>query len=229
MGKYSIQYNGETEHDHGVFLYDYPEVSQAKKNYNTYTVPGRNGELISDNECLGNITISCVFSILGHNVKQTIRNIKKWLSGTGRLVLQDTPESFYEVLKIEYDSLERELRKYGRFTVVFICYPYEFMNDGQFAAEYLTYNPHDRCMPLYQVNGEGVCTITVNGHIMTANVGQNLTIDTRKQIAYREDGTMLNTAIKGDYEKLWLPHGGNEIKFTNGFQLKTIPRWGYDA
>lgn len=229
MKNYSIQYNGDTGETYGVFLYDYPEISTARKNYEMYRVPGRNGELISSEEYLDNITVSCKFSIIGEKFMQVIRAVRRWLSGTGNLVLFDTPESFYEVLKIEYGSIERELRKYGRFTVVFTCYPYEFMNDGQMEVELPLYNPYNRCMPLFTIRGEGKCTLTVNGADMTANVGQNLTIDTRRQIAYREDGELMNTSVIGDYEKLWLVHGDNNVSIAEGFELIVVPRWGYDA
>ena len=60
---------------------------------------------------------------------------------------------------------------------------------------------------------------------MTANVGQNLTIDTDLMIAYRQDGTMQNTAVTGDYENLYLLPGDNVISITDGFDLKIIPNW----
>ena len=73
-----------------------------------------------------------------------------------------------------------------------------------------------------------MCTLTVNGNEMTANVGQNLTIDTDLMIAYRQDGTLQNTAVTGDYEDLYLVPGDNVISITSGFDLKIIPNWGYE-
>ena len=60
---------------------------------------------------------------------------------------------------------------------------------------------------------------------MTANVGQNLTIDTDLMIAYRQDGTLQNTAITGDYEDLYLLPGENVINITSGFNLSVSPKW----
>ena len=60
---------------------------------------------------------------------------------------------------------------------------------------------------------------------MSADVGQNLTIDTDRKIAYRADGTLSNTAVSGDYEDLFLQEGENEISITDGFNLKIIPNW----
>lgn len=70
-----------------------------------------------------------------------------------------------------------------------------------------------------------MCTLTVNGKTLTANVGQNITIDTERMIAYREDGTIMNTSVTGDYENAYLPHGKNEVFVSKGFSLKLQPRW----
>lgn len=68
-------------------------------------------------------------------------------------------------------------------------------------------------------------TLTVNGKKVTANVGQNLTIDTELMMAYREDGTIQNTALTGDYEELFLQPGDNTITFSSGFIVSIVPRW----
>ena len=86
-------------------------------------------------------------------------------------------------------------------------------------------NPYLMSKPIYKIKGEGICTISVNGKTVKANVGQNLTIDTELMIAYREDGTMNNTAITGDYESLYLPEGDLSVTATSGFDVKIIPNW----
>lgn len=89
----------------------------------------------------------------------------------------------------------------------------------------IQYNPYDICHPIYKITGNGICTLTVNGKAMKATVGQNLTIDTERMIAYRKDGTMMNTSVSGDYEDLYLKPGENEISITQGFTLTVIPNW----
>lgn len=79
--------------------------------------------------------------------------------------------------------------------------------------------------PVYKITGEGNCTLTINGHPVTANVAQNLTIDTDKMVAYREDGTLQNTSVTGDYEDMYLWPGQNAITLTEGFTLTVIPNW----
>lgn len=86
------------------------------------------------------------------------------------------------------------------------------------------WNQYLTCHPTYKITAEGMCTLTVNGNTMTANVGQNLTIDTDRMIAYRSDGTLNNTQVKGNYEDMYLLNGENEISFSGG-ELKVIPNW----
>lgn len=88
------------------------------------------------------------------------------------------------------------------------------------------YNPWSESHPIFKISGEGVCKITVNGKEVSANVGQNLLINTNLMQAYREDGALNNTAITGDYENLYLQEGLNEISVSSGFAAEVIPKWG---
>ena len=100
-------------------------------------------------------------------------------------------------------DFERQLRKYGRVTVTCTCLPYEFAQTGKqriaLPASGKVANPFDEARPVYEISGEGVCELTVNGSAMSANVGQNLTIDTARQCAYRTDGTVQNTVTIRSY------------------------------
>lgn len=230
---YDIQYNGITGASLGLLLYDYPEFSGAGKSYSTFPIVGGRGELVGTDDYISNLVISCTFSIKSEAFAQKIRQVKKWLSGTGELILSDSADVFYRVLKIDYDSIERELKRFGTFTVKFTCTPYEFLRTGKTPIEPDAYgtvqNPGDVSRPVYLISGNGDCTLTVNGNSMKAVVTDNLTIDTEKMLSYRTDGTIQNTAVTGDYEQLFLLEGTNKIQITRGFSLKIIPKWGYEV
>lgn len=57
LDRFEIVYNGASGASYGVFLPDYPEISQPEKRYETFSVPGRDGDLISDDNSIGNITV----------------------------------------------------------------------------------------------------------------------------------------------------------------------------
>lgn len=110
---------------------------------------------------------------------------------------------------------------------MFICDPYTYFENGTIAVapEEAELNPYDTSKPTYIITGEKKGTLTVNGNEMTINVGQNLTIDTDRMIAYREDGTLQNAAVTGNYEELYLLLGKNTIEISTGLNLKVIPNW----
>lgn len=225
---YHIEFNGHPEDHFGVFLYDLPDLSLGAPSYETYAVAGRRGELVGKNDSVGNAKLKCTFSILSKCFLPDVLKIKSWLSGTGKLRTSDHPECYYNVLKITYGDIERDLRAYGRFTVTFICEPYLFRRDGDISVAKITYNPYDECRPVYKITGNGTCTLTVNGKSVSATIGQNLTIDTNRMLAFREDGTIMNTSLTGDYEDLWIPRGECSISVSSGYDLEMQPKWGYE-
>ena len=89
----------------------------------------------------------------------------------------------------------------------------------------MKFNPYEISHPIYKIYGEGQCELNVNGNVISANVGQNLIIDTERKLAYREDGTLRNTNVTGNYEELFLQERENKIMITDGFELKIVPNW----
>ena len=228
MKPYVLEYNNHISSDFNVMLYSYEVYSGGENKRQTTAVAGRIGELVSSPTYKSNLNIEVTFSVF-KPFKPKIDQLKQWLGGSGNLSFSDQAECFYKVITIDWGSIEREIRKYGRFTVRFTCIPYKFRKDGQIEYSSISQNPYAEARPIYKITGEGKCTLTVNGRTMTANVGQNLTIDTELMIAYREDKTLQNTAVTGDYEELYLIPGDNVINITDGFELKIIPNWGYEV
>ena len=226
---YDIEFAGITGRAAGVKVTQRPAVPSPRRRYNSTIVPGRAGSLIELDEYEDiEIPVKMNFVTSPEVWGTQFRNVKKWLLGkSGRLVLSDDPGCFYRVKMVAINDTEREVREGGTFTAIFLCDPYTYMAEGREEQnmESASYNPYETSCPIYRIAGEGVCTLTVNGKSMTANVGQNITIDTGLMIAYREDGTIQNTEVKGDYEDLYLQEGENEIQITDGFALSIIPNW----
>ena len=225
----SFSYNGQSTIDQHIVITDYPKMSGGENQYDTTGISGRLGELVGHNKYKTNITIEIPLVVLGKYTRQRFFNIREWLAGSGKLRFSDSPETFYKVIKASYKDLQRGTWEHDELTASFLCEPYEYREDGrlEYAPDELTYNPYSLARPIYKITGEGQCTLTVNDNTMTANVGQNLTIDTGLMIAYREDGTLQNTKITGDYEKMRLPKGELNISISGG-KLKVIPNWGYE-
>lgn len=221
---------------HYITVQGYADIPAAGQNYSSTGIPMRDGELVESKSYRSNIEITCNIAIDLSNdrelsIRKVMRDLKVWLTGKGRLSFTDNAEAFYEVLQTLVSGLTQEMPYFGTATVTFLARPSEYIREGlaRRAASKVIFNPYCRCHPVYEIYGEGVCELVVNGVVVTANVGQNLCIDTDRQLSYRTDGTSMNTAVKCDYTKLWLDHGKVAITATEGFEVYVIPRWEVPA
>lgn len=226
--KYDIEYNNETGKGHGVILYDYAQFSGAEKSYQISAVGGRLGELVGVDDYKSNLVIQCTFGIISPQFMSHVTVLKRWLKGSGALVISDHQNVFYKVWKVDYGDIERELRKFGQFTVSFTCTPYQFEKDGLIPVSDIDYNPYDLCRPIYTITGTGAFTLTVNGNEMTGTVNGSITIDTERMVSYNADGVSQNNVVTGNYEELYIPHGDVSVSVSGG-TLSIIPQWGYDV
>ena len=226
--KYDIEYNNATAKGHGVYLYDYAQFSGAEKSYQISAVGGRLGELVGVDDYKSNLVIQCTFGIISPQFMSHVTVLKRWLKGTGTLVISDHQNVFYKVWKVDYGDIERELRKFGQFTVSFTCTPYQFEKDGLIPVSDIDYNPYDLCRPIYTITGTGAFALTVNGNEMTGTVNGSITIDTERMVSYNADGVSQNNVVTGNYEELYIPHGDVSVSVSGG-TLSIIPQWGYDV
>lgn len=228
---YDIIFNGSCARDHGAAVVQRPDMPGPVPRAQSYDIAGRDGALLEFDGTYEDITIEIQMNFLSSPDRWMGRwqGIKHWLysEGDGRLIFSDCPDIFHKVKNVSIETAERTLWRIGSFTVSFTCDPYAYLGSGAVAipSEDALLNPGCLCHPVYQITGNGRCTLTVNGKEMSAEVGQNLTIDTERMIAYREDGTLMNTTITGDYEQLYLKPGMNQISVTEGFTLMVIPNW----
>lgn len=226
-----ILLDGESSMKNNIVVTRRPNFPAPKPRYKDVDVFGVNGSYVEFDGTYENIDVEIEFNYITdpsnwHNVW---RKVKSWLlkGGQRELQLSDDLGFYYKVKKIILNTNEREFVNSAEFSAKFTIAPFEYVVNGKemYTAEQCKYNQYDECFPNYIVTGEGMCTITVNGKSMTANVGQNLTINTELQLAYRVDGVAQNTAVSGNYNDLKLLNGENEISITDGFDLKIQPNW----
>lgn len=215
----------------GIKVKERPSIPTPEANIEYITIPGRDGSMTIRDGTLKDIVVSVpfIFKTQPNLFAEKFRNAKAWLmaKGSGRLCFSDDPDVFYKARNVVIGENERTVKKVGEFTAEFTCHGCQYLVDGQkeYTLDAVEYNPYFVSHPVYKIEGEGVCQLTVNGNTMRANVGQNLIIDTELMIAYREDGSLANTDVLGDYDELYLREGENRIDITSGFALKVIPNW----
>lgn len=228
---FDFYFNGISGKEKGVLVAERPAIPTATKNVEYIKIAGKDETVATDpdentyDDII--ITIKIGFRVNPEEFGKMSRQLKNWLDGDGKLSFSDDPEVFYIVKNVEMTKEERKLKRMGTYEVNFTCSPFSYLKSG--AQEYnlsqVTNNEYLMCHPIYKITGEGVCKLSVNGSTVSANVGQYLTIDTDRMLAYRADGTIENTRITGDYENLYLKPGKNQLSATNGFTVKVIPNW----
>lgn len=225
-------YNEVAARDIGVMVVRRPSIPSPVRRISEITIPGRDGSLIVGEGTYEDILISVDLNYMSPSNEwgAVFRKIKKWLlgKGSGRLFLSDDMAFFFKVKNVEIGENERTSKRIGVITPTFTCDPYIYLNAGTIPIEQTTptiLNLYSLSKPIYIVTGTGECKLWVNGNIMTANVEGNLTIDTDLMIAYKEDGTIQNTKVTGDYEGLYLKEGENDLTINNPFSLQIIPNW----
>lgn len=226
---FSFSLDGIRPEHLGILVVTRPDIPAPERNVEFTTIPGRSGSLKRDYGTYNDVTILIELNFMTSpdQWNDTFRAAKRWLikGGERKLVFSDDTGFFRIVKNITINQGERATRRLGKFTAEFTCDPfnYEVGSDvfQTLPAEF--YNDMNEAMPIYRITGEGMCTLTVNGNEMTANVGQGIIIDTRRQIAYKNDGTRQDAEISGDYSDLHIIEGDNSISITSGFTLEVAP------
>ncbi len=226
---FSVSYNNESCLGYGIIPVRRPSIPAPEERIEEIEIPGRNGVLVVSENLYNAISIRVEFNFMSKSNEwaETYRKAKRWLSGSGELWFSDDHEVYYKVLYCKVTGTERTSRRIGNFTAEFVCDPYTYYKSGknEIELESVIYNPGVTCEPAYRITGEGLCTLTINGYEFTANVGQEIIIDTNRMISYKNDGQMLNTDVTGDYAKLWLNPGDNSLSVTDGFLAYITPEW----
>ena len=231
MDYIDIEFNNTLGSNLEIFAMKYPAIPAAVEKTDLIAVPGTSGNLHIRKKCFEESEIPVEFNYIGKEEmwNERWRETKAWLSAiNAELCFGDDPNFFYRISKVVIGSNERVTKRIGKFVASFVTKDgLQYFKNGKQAIDYteIVRNPGIFSQPIYVITGEGVCTLTVNGKSVNANIGQNLTIDTERMISYREDGVLQNTAIKGNYEDLYLQEGDNKITVTDGFECKVIPRW----
>ena len=208
-----------------------PSIPAPEPDYTDIVVDGVDGSYTEFKGTYRNIIVPIEFHYITNpnNWHQIWRDIKSWLlkGGIRKLIFSDDTNYYRVVKKITLDTNEREFAQTGKFKALFTFSPYEYLclGESEMTLEQALFNPYDTCEPTYIIKGEGNCTLTINGNEMSANVSDNLVINTHLKLAYKDDGTLRNTYVKGNYTDLLLFGGFNAISITEGFDLKVIPNW----
>jgi predicted phage tail component-like protein len=150
----------------------------AARDISYTSIPGRSGDLITDNGRYKNITIPYKCTLLNNTVKDfaaLAHQIKGWLlAESGYFQLWDSYDDKYYRLASYSDEadIEQELRCLGSLSLSFNCKPFKYSFEGQnsvtFTAGGSLYNAeYYASSPYIKIVGSGTVVLSINNDSFT--------------------------------------------------------------
>lgn len=229
-GLSSKDYHIQVEHPPG---YDIPE-----RDYESYHVPGRNGDIIIGKQSYQNVIRSyeVCFGDLNKNFPEMARKVSEWLhSAENYARLEDSYEPDHYRLAVYNASLQMEniLFHGGRATIEFNCKPQRFLKIGDRTVIFkktsgnVLRNPTNfEALPIITVKGSGEGTLNVGGNVIRISpIDQYVTINSEVQDCYKGLTNKNNTVTLGnDFPRL--KKGETQVSYSGGItSVEVIPKW----
>lgn len=227
-----IWFNGKSSDDFHLIVERFPNVNLPVRKHEKVNVPGRNGDIIIQQDAFENVSQRYAIYISAEQTRLTpiTHKIAEWLCVKGYQKLEDSYwlDTFRLAAFQGGVEIENILNRFGRATIEFDCKPQRFFKSGDFFFDVddgdKIRNPSPfTAKPILITTGSGEGTITINGNTLELEDCDDLTIDCELMQAYK-NGVSKNGTISGDFFDL--PEGESEINYTGGITgIKVKPRW----
>ncbi len=233
---YSFMFKGQSCVDFGMSPTDIITVKQGRKNrpqeqIDIYEIPYRNEELIIHNGKYKPYEQEFEFVLRDPTL---ILQVNAWLSGRGKLYLENDVEKFgrwgYYMASVVEDWEYEMKHSTFHFTVKFLVDPFLYSDSGQRKNTYVTqpiklFNNHTfYSQPYIKINGSGNITLMINNQVCTfSDVTDYIEIDSSLMIAYK-DTLNQGSKMEGDFPVFDV--GMNNISWSgNVTSLEVMGRW----
>lgn len=222
---------------YGVYINGQGTFSAPQKEVEFLSVPGRNGDLIRENNRFMNVEVT-YHAFIYDNFVTNIRDFRNALNSvTGYAKLTDTynPGEFrLATYASEFAPEVLPTNRAGEFDIVFNCKPQRFLTLGDYPVTYTSspvtlYNNYRfPSKPKIEVTcpSGGECLLSVRDQLITINnPGGTLIIDSEMQDCYYGAVNMNDKVSFSDYKFPVLIPGSNIITMETGMTLAITPRW----
>lgn len=227
-----ISYNGRSSDDFRLIVEQYPPRPIPQRKIDRWSVPGRSGDVIAPQEAWENVQRSyeVYLSAEGPGLPRIAAAAVSWLMEPGYHELWDEYdlETFTMATLANGASVQNIQNSFGRFTLVFDCWPQRFLQSGavplNFAQGGTLVNPTVyTAQPLIVLHGAGEGRLAVNGQSISVFDCSEVVLDCREGEATR-GGENVNANVFGTFPTF--PRGASSIEFFDGITAVTItPRW----
>lgn len=228
-------YDGRASSDFGMVVTDAPAFNQPTRKGTAYTVPGRNGVILQQQDAFEDVSAvyDVALNIHDGDINETVRAFNSWLlSKKGYLRLEDSfnPDVFRLAYYNGGASIENSFMMYGKAKISFMCRPEKYLKSAETPVDALNgtsiFNPTAYASkPLIRIEGAGNGSLNINGKTLdVSGLTDYIVVDTETMNASREPSENMNNHIAGDFPTL--ASGSNAIAFTGGITGVSItPRY----
>ena len=230
-----IVYGGESSADYGMVISEAPAFERPARKQTVYTVPGRNGSVIFQQDAWEDVVRSYTVFMTKEgklDLTEIVDAFEGWLnSQKGYQRLEDSFEP--DVFRLAYyaggDSVTNNLTQYGEATINFVCRPERFYKSGELEVTVtngtkMTNSTRFASKPLIHIEGSGVVTVSIGGKTIQATITDYINIDCDSMNAYRTAAENMNDKIEGNFPVI--PSDINTVHITGTTTLVTIvPRF----
>lgn len=229
-----------------IILKKNPDFNIPKRKIEVYNVPGRNGDVIVQQDAWENLQKQYVLFLKPNLSQRSLfslcRIVARWLcEPTGYNVLQDNYEQNYFYLAYLTDkiTIQNHLQRFGTATLTFSCRPEKFLTEGAeetlLSGSTITNPTHFASKPLIRLvpsTGEGTARLTINDTIidisaMPPSGSDGLILDCDTMNAYSGNYINRNNRISMNSDTFpVLKSGSNTITKTGDIKsIYITPRW----
>lgn len=225
-----FEFNGVRSSDFGLIISGKDIYSAPAPDVSFVSVPGKNGDVLIDNNRFNNVTVS--YNVAFRNVKSRAAAIKLWLCRVGYFVLTDTYQPTYFRMAAFSSNLKIDelIENVGQAQISFNCKPFMY----SFAwRETITLtepgtvtNPEAfAALPYIKIIGTGEITLFIGSRAYAVrSVDSFIELDSELMAAYK--GSVLCNDKINFTEFPVLPSGESNISWTGAVtQVEITPRW----
>lgn len=211
----------------GLFMERCPEKISPKRRDETFTVPGRHGNLTTTDGAFESYIRSTEFIVKD---KKKIDEICAHFKGSGWLIFSSEPDRKYKARVANQIEFSHVIRHFKRFVVEFEVQPFGYDVFEQTITKTAPFSLFNigtvDSEPIITIFGTGNITLYVNNQsISLKEIAGSITIDSEMQNAYNGAASM-NNKMSGEFPILSL--GENHITWLgNVTKLEIQPNWRY--
>lgn len=220
-------WNGISSNDMNIVVSELPPISKPEEKVEKITIPGRSGYLTVCDGAYSSYLKSVEFHII--HEKENLDRVKRWLSGSGKVIFGNEPDKFYYARIINQIDLNQVIPILHKAIVIFDCQPFGYLHEGEktisLTEPTTLFNMGNiDSEPYLKVYAEGDIILRINDEsIIIKGIQESVEIDTFLDSFFNSTES-LESHVIGNCPVF--QEGKNTISWDgNVKKIEIIPRW----